>query len=119
MSDKVDKTLEAAQEFIGQDIQFGRLDQIFDLQRLMGPVIALKVLLEISINSVDPKERRLAASQLLQSAGEDPAKIADRLRASLFSELSLDEIEAIVQTGMTDPERAVERLKKVKKAADG
>lgn len=104
-------TIREAEAFIGSGIEFDRLDQIFDLQRLMGPVIAYKRLLEITINSVDPKEQRLAASKLLDAADEDPEKIAERLRASVFSELTLQEIEAIVQTGVTDPEEAVARLK--------
>lgn len=114
MAAPADKTLNAAQEFIGSDLKFDRLDQVFDLQRLIGPVIAYKILLELAINAVDPKERRLAASQLLQSAQEDPEKLADRLRASVFHDLSLEDLEAIVQTGITDPEKAVERLRVVK-----
>lgn len=109
------RTIEAAQNIVGTGQDFERLDQIFDLQRLIGPVIAYKVLLEITINSVDPKERRLAASQLLSSVDESPEKIADRLRSSLFQSLSLEELEGIVQTGITDPEEAVVKLRKVKR----
>ena len=54
---KLDKSLEAAQEVIGGDaLDLSRLDQIFDLQRLIGPVIAYKRLLEIVIGSGDDKE---------------------------------------------------------------
>lgn len=116
MKVKTDKTIAAAEQFIGGaegGLKFDRIDQIFDLQRLMGPVIAYKVLLDITINSVDPKEQRMAASRLLDSAGEDPEKIAARLRASIFHEMSLEELQAIVQTGVTDPEEAVRRLKAV------
>lgn len=102
--------IEQAQAIVGTKVEFDRLDQIFDLQRLIGPVIAYKKLLEITINSVDPKEQRLAASKLLDSAGEDPERIAERLRASIFHNLSLDELHAIVQTGVTDPEEAMKRL---------
>jgi hypothetical protein len=114
VSVKTNKTIEAAEAFISSDgggLQFDRIDQIFDLQRLMGPVIAYKVLLDITINSADAKERRMAASRLLDSAGEDPEKIAGRLRASIFHDLSLEELQAVVQTGITDPQRAVEKLK--------
>ena len=76
----------------------------------MGPVIAYKILLEVAINSSDVKERRMAASKLLDAAGEDPEAIANRLRQSIFSELSLDELQAVVQTGITDPEDAVKAL---------
>ena len=103
-------SIEQAEAFIGTQLQFDRLDQIFDLQRLMGPVIAYKILLEVAINSSDVKERRMAASKLLDAAGEDPEAIANRLRQSIFSELSLDQLQAVVQTGITDPEDAVKAL---------
>jgi hypothetical protein len=108
-----DRTISAAQDFIDDDFQYDRLDQIFDLQRLMGPVIAYKVLLDLTINAADPKERRLAASQLLSSATNDPEKLAERLRASLFVNLSLEQLQAVIQTGITDPEKAVKKLKEV------
>ena len=103
-------SIEQAEAFIGTQLQFDRLDQIFDLQRLMGPVIAYKILLEVAINSSDVKERRMAASKLLDAAGEDPEAIANRLRQSIFSELSLYQLQAVVQTGITDPEDAVKAL---------
>ena len=106
-----DKTIEAAQQFIGADLDFSRLDQIFDLQRLIGPVIAYKILLELAINAEDAKERRLAASQLLTNAKEDPEKVAERLRASIFHTLSLEDLQNIVQSGITDPEAAVRKMK--------
>ena len=105
-----DKSIEQAESFIGSGIQFDRLDQVFDLQRLMGPVIAYKILLEVAINSADAKERRMAASKLLDAAAEDPEKIANRLRASVFHDLSLEQLQAVVQTGITDPEEAVKAL---------
>ncbi len=109
-----DKTIEAAQAVLGDDLEFSRLDQVSDLQRLMGPVIAYKILLELSINASDPKERRLAAAQILSASKEDPEKIANRLRKSIFSELTLDQLQAVVQTGITDPDKAIQRLKLMK-----
>ena len=111
-------SIELAQAFIGDGITYDRLDQVYDLQRLMGPVIAYKILLEIAINAADPKERRLAASQLLQSADESPDKIADRLRASVFAELDLEELHAVIQTGITDPEKAVRKMKASKSSSE-
>lgn len=102
--------IKAAQEFIGGDLSYDRLDQIFDLQRLMGPVIAYKILLEIAINAEDSKERRLAASQLLASSSENPEKLAERLRSSIFSLLTLEQLQAVIQTGITDPEKAVQKV---------
>lgn len=107
---KVDKTIEAAQGFLGEDLQLTQLHQVFDLQGLMGPVIAMKVLLHIAINSEDPREQLKAASKILDACGEDPERIADRLRASVFKDLSLSELEAVIQTGITDPRKALEAL---------
>ena len=106
----IDNSIAQAEAVIGEGITFDRLDQIFELQRLMGPVIAYKILLEVAINSADVKERRMAASKLLDAASEDPEKIANRLRASVFHELSLEQLQAVVQTGITDPEEAVKAL---------
>lgn len=106
----IDNSIAQAEAVIGEGITFDRLDQIFELQRLMGPVIAYKILLEVAINSADVKERRMAASKLLDAASEDPEKIANRLRASVFHELSLEQLQAVVQTGITDPEQAVKAL---------
>ena len=109
---KLDKHIEAAQDIIGGDsLDLSRLDQIFDLQRLMGPVIAYKRLLEIIINTSDEKEARMAAAKILDHSGEEPERIADRLRASIFSELSIEELQAVIQTGVTDPERAIKLVK--------
>ena len=112
-------SIEQAEAVIGEGIRFDRLDQIYDLQRLMGPVIAYKVLLEIVINSGDDKERRMAASKLIDAASEDPERVANRLRASIFHSLSLEQLEAIVQTGLTDPEEAVGRLTLLRGGAGG
>ena len=90
---KTNNSIEAAQAIIGDELDLSRLDQIYDLQRLMGPVIAYKRLLEIIINTKDEKEARQAAQALLTTASEDPEKIADRLRASVFSDISIEELE--------------------------
>ena len=110
MRNKASDTIEEAASFLGDDLQFDRLDQIYDLQRLIGPVIAYKILLSLAINSSDPKEQRLAASQLLDTGGEPAEMIANRLRKSIFSELSLVQLEAVIQTGITDPQKAIEAL---------
>ena len=107
------QTIEQAQAFIGDDLKLDRLDQIFDLQRLLGPVIAYKVALGVAVNSKDPKVQLSAARTLLDATGEDPSTIAERLRASLFKDLTLQQLEAVVQTGITDPEEAVKKLRLV------
>ena len=106
----INSSIAQAEAIIGDGVTFDRLDQIFELQRLMGPVIAYKILLEVAINSADVKEKRMAASKLLDAASEDPEKIANRLRASVFHDLSLEQLQAVVQTGITDPEEAVKAL---------
>ena len=105
--------VELAQGFIGEDVELSRLDQISDLQRLMGPVIAYKILLEIAINSGDAKERRMAAAKILDASTEDPERIAERLRSSIFRDVSIEELQAVVDTGITDPEKAVAKLKSI------
>ena len=112
MGPRLNENIQSAQDIIGGDhTDFTRLDQIFDLQRLMGPVIAYKRLLEIVINSGDDKEVRMAAAKLLDHSEESPARIAERLRASIFSELTIEELQAVVQTGVTDPQKALKLVK--------
>jgi hypothetical protein len=108
---QAEETISEAQAFLGDGLELSRLDQIYDLQKLLGPVIAYKVLLGIVINSGDPKEQRLAASKLLDSAGESAERVAERLRASVFRDLSLSDLEAIIQTGHTDLSKAVAEVK--------
>lgn len=110
----LDATIAAAQEIVtdGDSLDLSKLDRIYDLQRLLGPILAYKVLLEISVNSADSRERRQAATTILNASSEDPERIADRLRASIFQDLSLDQLNAIVQTGITDPEQALAKLEK-------
>lgn len=109
---KLDSNIKTAEDIIGgESLDLSRLDQIFDLQRLMGPVIAYKALLEIVVNSTDDKERRMAAAKILDHSEEDPQRIADRLRSSVFSELSLEELQAVVNTGITDPDKAIRLVK--------
>ena len=55
----------------------------------------------------------MAASKLLDHAGEDPERIAARLRSSIFHDLTLDQLQAMVQTGITDPEEAKKALASV------
>ena len=109
-----DKTIQAAQDFVGRDLDFSRLDQTYDFQRLLGPVLAYKILLEIAVNATDAKTRLGAANSLLQYAKEPPERVAERLRASVFVDLSLEELEAIVQTGITNPEQAKRRLEEIR-----
>lgn len=112
MSAKLDSTIKAAQQIVtdGEELDLSKLDRIFDLQRLLGPVLAYKVLLEISVNSADARERRQAATTILSAADESPEKISERLRASVFQDLTLEQLNAIVQTGITDPEAALRKL---------
>lgn len=120
MAAPADKTISAAQEALGSGLDFTRLDQIFDLQRLLGPVVAFKILLEVAINATDAKTRLAAATQILQHAKEDPEKVIERLRASVFHDLSLEDLQAIIQTGITDLGAAHAELKKIKdQAQDG
>lgn len=110
---KVADVFKEAEAFLGSGIDLSRLDQIYDLQRLLGAVVAYKVLLGIAVNGADAKERRMAAAKLLDSTSEPPEQIVERLRSSIFQNMSLQELEAIIQTGITDPAKAVQAVRKV------
>lgn len=110
---KASDTIELAQSFLGDDIEFTELHQVYELQSLLAPVIAYKILLEIAINAEDAKERRLAAAKLLDASTEAPERIANRLRESMFKDLTLEQLQAIIQTGQTNPAKALEMFKNV------
>lgn len=105
------KVIDTAEEIQQSGISPEGLESIFDSQRLIGVVLAQMSLLDIMVNSASGEERRKAAYQFLRSVDEDPERIADRLRASAFQDMSLEQLEDIVRTGEMDPEEAKEKLR--------
>lgn len=105
----VGKVIDIAEELQNEGVSVDRLDYIYDLQKLLGVVLGLQALLQVVVLSGDDKARVSAAKELVR-LDEDPDQIAERLRSAPFSDMSVDELEAIVKTGELDPEKAVRRL---------
>lgn len=103
-------SIETAEALMEAGFSLEGLDATHDMQRLMGPIIGMKVLLEVAVDSPSAEERRKAASQLVRAVDEEPEEIADRIRQSAFKDLSIDELRAVVSTGILDPEKALEEF---------
>lgn len=103
-------SIETAEALMEAGFSLDGLDAIHDAQRLIGPIIGMKILLETAVEGTDLEERRKAATQLIKSVDEEPEDIADRIRQSAFKDLSIDELRAVVSTGILDPEKALEEF---------
>jgi len=84
-----------------------RLDYVYDIMRLVGAVLGLKAILETVVGASDPKLRLAAAKELIK-LDEEPSVIVERLRSLPVANLSVQELEAIVETGQLDPEKALQ-----------
>jgi hypothetical protein len=83
-----------------------KLDELYDMLKLLGVVLGQIALLEVVSNPVSNDEKaKVAAARALISLKEDPESIAERLRRSPFAELTIEELHGIVQKvqeGQTD-----------------
>ena len=73
------------------------LDQVYDLLKLMGIVLGHATLLEIATNPAAKHQDRVSAAKVLALVKDNPEEIAERLKRSQYSSLSVDELRAIVR----------------------
>lgn len=90
------------------------IDETHDTLRLLGMVLAQTALLEmVTDKKSDPKARVSAARALLMTK-ESPEAIAERLRRSLFRDLTVEQLESMimqVKEGKTDIHSALSHLR--------
>lgn len=110
MSSNALKAVTSLEDLEDADVSVERLDYVREQLRLIGAVVGLKALLEVAVES-SSDTARVSAARSLASLDEDPEDIAARLRSAPWADLSVEELEAMIQTGEVDPERAREKLK--------
>jgi hypothetical protein len=89
------------------------LDQLYDWFKLLGVVFGYITLLDAAVNGSD--KERVPAARTLVNLKEDPESIAERLKRSPFANLSIHQLEAIIQrmkSGETDMDKIIEEVKK-------
>ena len=95
--DKERSTAEAALEaLIGSGFRPDRLDQLNDTFRLLGVVMGNLALLRVVTDPHADEKAVVSAARALIAVKEDPETIAERLRASSLSGLSVEQLQAII-----------------------
>ena len=89
-----DKAITALENLVQEGLQPKSLDQLYDTLKLFGVIIGYSALLDAAINGSD--KERVPAARALINLKEDPEGIAERLRRSRFSHLSVDELKKMV-----------------------
>lgn len=86
-----------------------RLDHTHEMLRLLGAVLGRKALLELVVES-ESEQIRVSAAKELVKLGEDPDRIVERLRSMPFQDMSMSELEALVENGELDTDIAIQAL---------
>jgi len=90
-----------------------KLDEMYDLLKLLGVVLGYIALLEEAVDGADPKAR-VSAARVLVNLREDPESIAERLRRSPFADLSVEQLQKVVgklKLGETDIGTLIQQVK--------
>lgn len=75
-----------------------QLSVLHDQLKLLGVVMGQRVLLQSLFDpAADVKDKVSAAKTLVGIPKEKPEELSDRLRGSVFSGLSVDQLEAIIE----------------------
>lgn len=84
-------------DLIAGDLQPETLDQIHDTLKLIGVVMGQMALLEVITSPLAEAAPKVAAARALMKIDEAPERIAERLRKSSFSRLSVAELGAMIE----------------------
>ena len=93
------------------------LGDSYDFLRLLGAVVGRIALLDVATNSTDSKAVA-AAARVLVDLKESPDVIADRLRSSQFSKLSMTDLQSLTEMIRRgdSPQEALDSVLKKKEA---
>ena len=95
--DKETATAEAALEaLLTSGFRPDRLDQLNDTFRLLGVVMGNLALLRVVTDPRADEKAVVSAARALIAVKEDPETIAERLRASSLSGLSVEQLQGII-----------------------
>lgn len=110
--------VETLDDLIHSQFSPERLDQAYDVLKLLGAVLGRYALLKVVTDPRADDKNKVSAARALVSLKERPDEIALRLRASQFADLSIDELQAIVQAAgsgviyRADLKTLIDRVKK-------
>jgi len=110
---------EVLEGLLGQGFRPDRMDQYYDTFKLMGVVLGQLALLRVVTNPLAEDKDLVSAAKALTSTREDPDQIADRLRASSLSDLTVDQLRTIISqieagtlgSGKTDLQQLIHSVK--------
>ena len=115
---ELDKALGAPdklKELVAEGLALNRMDFLYDQLRLVGAVMGLRALVE-TVTFSDNDSARVAAARLLMDLKEDPADLVERLKAAPFSDLTMDQLEHVVDRltgGETDLSSLIEEARQL------
>lgn len=89
--------LDTLTQLLSAGIAPKKLDEIHDLLRLLGVVLGQVALLDVATDPNARAQARVAAARALTDLHESPEKIAERLRRSPFADLTVAQLEGIVE----------------------
>lgn len=84
-------------ELVDENFQPELLDQVHDTLKLVGVVLGQMALIDVVNNPLAKPEARVTAAKALMQIDEAPERIAERLRKSVFSRLSVQELGAMIE----------------------
>src|SRR5512142_1080048 len=87
----------ALAEILQSGVDTSRIDQVYDLLKLMGLVLGHSALLAVATDPEAEAKDRVAAAKSLINIKENPDEIAARLQKSKLADLSVDELKGIVR----------------------
>lgn len=111
-----DSAIDALSTLIAQKLSPQGLDSRYDTLKLMGMVIGQMTLLKIATDVDLEPAARVSAARALITIKESPESIAERIRRSPFSDLSVEQLQSIViaigEGGDTDLAALIDRVKR-------
>lgn len=106
----------AAVDLLAQLLKDGfrpeRLDELHDFLRLLGVVIGQVTLLSVATSPTAEAAPRVSAAKALLDIKETPETLAERIRRSPFSGLTLADLEAMItriRNGDVDPHSLIQK----------
>lgn len=124
---KLDQALGAPDQLkalVEEGLSLPRMDFLYDQLRLVGAVMALRTLLEV-VTFGEHEPSRVSAAKMLMDLKEDPEVLAERLKSAPFADLTMPQLEHVVDRlagGETDLGKLITEAKQVvgeKKDASG
>lgn len=83
------------QDLVEQGLSLKRMDFLYDQLRLVGAVLSLRALVEVLISG-ENENAKVTAARLLMDLKESPQDVVDRLKSAPFAELSMNQLEHVM-----------------------